>query len=102
MTPPPRTPSRAVPRIERLRSRPWYLLPIAVLLLMAIASYGLGDPRPMLVLLWWLGAATVLAGVAVGVIAGIGGLLLGVRAYRRDRRPGEPPAGTGAPPEAGP
>ena len=63
----------------------WHLGPLSVLLLLAAGSIALGDPRPALLALWWIGVLTIGLGVALGVVVGFGGFVVLVWRYFHPR-----------------
>lgn len=68
--------------------RRWHLIPLLLIVLVLGGSLVLGDPRPLLVVFWWMGVLGIIVGIAAGVIAGVVVLLVGIRrqlASARDR-----------------
>ncbi len=64
----------------------WHLAPLSLLALLAAGSIALGDPRPALLALWWLGFLTIGLGVALGLVVGFGGFAVLVWRYFHPRR----------------
>ena len=59
--------------------RPWHLMPLLLIVLVLGGSVALGDPRPLLVVFWWMGILGIILGIVAGLIAGVVVLLVGIR-----------------------
>ncbi len=84
------------PQTRYRRDAPWQLLrwwhlgPLVVVLALFGGSIALGDARPAVLALWWMGYLTIGLGILLGVIAGIVGLLLAMRSGWKTRRGARP------------